>query len=165
VDQVNGAAPLPGVFAARVADQQRRWQQAAAPVEVALIASLSRPSVWSVATLAGFSRGRSRQNFRFRNRSRSSCFSIFKTAKALGLAAQSRCRAAAHWQPLTKETMTSARDYFERAIKLDPQNAEALVGLAYARLRAYYYGWSTAAEDKPFPLWLRAYGQAHARCR
>ena len=56
---------------------------------------------------------------------------------------------AAHWQPPTKETMTSARDYFERAIKLDPQNAEALVGLAYARLRAYYYGWSTAAEDKP----------------
>ena len=56
---------------------------------------------------------------------------------------------AAHWQPLTKETITSARDYFERAIKLDPQNAEAMVGLAYARLRAYYYGWSTAAEDKP----------------
>ena len=56
---------------------------------------------------------------------------------------------AAHWQPPTKESMTSARDYFERAIKLDPQNAEAMVGLAYARLRAYYYGWSTAAEDKP----------------
>ena len=56
---------------------------------------------------------------------------------------------AAHWQPPTKESVTSARDYFERAIKLDPQNAEAMVGLAYARLRAYYYGWSTAAEDKP----------------
>jgi tetratricopeptide (TPR) repeat protein len=49
----------------------------------------------------------------------------------------------------TKESVTSARDYFERAIKLDPQNAEAMVGLAYARSRASFYGWSTAAEDKP----------------
>ena len=56
---------------------------------------------------------------------------------------------AALWQPPTKESITSARDYFERAIKLDPQNAEAMVGLAYARLRASFYGWSTAAEDKP----------------
>ena len=53
------------------------------------------------------------------------------------------------WQPPTKESITSARDYFERALKLDPQNAEAMVGLAYARLRASVYGWSTAAEDKP----------------
>ena len=56
---------------------------------------------------------------------------------------------AAIWQPPTKESITSARDYFERAIKLDPQNAEAMVGLAYARARARFYGWSTAAEDKP----------------
>ena len=56
---------------------------------------------------------------------------------------------AAHWQPLTEESIASARDYFERAIKLDQQDAEALVGLAYARLRARFYGWSTAAEDKP----------------
>ena len=42
---------------------------------------------------------------------------------------------AALWQPLTKESIASARDYFERAIKIDPQNAEAMVGLAYARLR------------------------------
>ena len=55
---------------------------------------------------------------------------------------------AALWQPPTKESTTSARDYFERAIKIDPQNAEAMVGLAYARLRASFYGWSTAAEDK-----------------
>ena len=39
---------------------------------------------------------------------------------------------AALWQPVTKESTTSARDYFERAIKIDPQNAEAMVGLAYA---------------------------------
>ena len=56
---------------------------------------------------------------------------------------------AAIWQPATKESTTSARDYFERAIKLDPQNAEAMVGLAYARSRANFYGWSAAAEDKP----------------
>jgi adenylate cyclase len=56
---------------------------------------------------------------------------------------------AAIWQPATKESTTLARDYFERAITLDPQNAEAMVGLAYARGRATFYGWSTAAEDKP----------------
>jgi adenylate cyclase len=56
---------------------------------------------------------------------------------------------AALWQPPTKESIASARDYFERATKLDPQNAEAMVGLAWARFRANYYGWSTAAEDKP----------------
>jgi adenylate cyclase len=57
---------------------------------------------------------------------------------------------AALWQLPTKESITSARDYFERAIKIDPQNAEAMVGLAYARPRAGFYGWgSTAAEDKP----------------
>jgi adenylate cyclase len=57
---------------------------------------------------------------------------------------------AALWQPPTEESITSARDYFERAIKIDPQNAEAMVGLAYARPRAGFYGWgSTAAEDKP----------------
>ena len=56
---------------------------------------------------------------------------------------------AALWQLPTKESIASARDYFERAIKLDQQDAEALVGLAYARLRARFYGWSTAAEDKP----------------
>jgi adenylate cyclase len=51
------------------------------------------------------------------------------------------------WQPPTKESTASARDYFERAIKLDPQNAEAMVGSAYARFRASAFGWSTTAED------------------
>jgi TolB-like protein len=54
------------------------------------------------------------------------------------------------WQPSrTKESVASAREYFERAIKLDPQNPEAMVGLAYARIRANFYGWSTADEDTP----------------
>ena len=56
---------------------------------------------------------------------------------------------AALWQPVTNESITSARDYFERALKLDPQYAEAMVGLAYARIRASVFGWSKAAEDKP----------------
>jgi tetratricopeptide (TPR) repeat protein len=57
---------------------------------------------------------------------------------------------AAIWQPSrTKESVASAREDFERAIKLDPQNPEAMVGLAYARIRANFYGWSTADEDTP----------------
>ena len=51
------------------------------------------------------------------------------------------------WQQPTKESTASARDYFERALKLDPQSAEAMLGFAYARFRATVYGWSTAAED------------------
>src|SRR4029077_9188728 len=47
---------------------------------------------------------------------------------------------ATHWLPVTKESVTSARDYFERALKLDPQYAEAMVGLAYTRVRARFYG-------------------------
>jgi tetratricopeptide (TPR) repeat protein len=57
---------------------------------------------------------------------------------------------AALWQPqMTKESTASARDYFERAINIDPQNPEAMVGLAYARRRASFYGWSPASEDTP----------------
>ena len=54
---------------------------------------------------------------------------------------------AALWQQPTKESTPLARDYFERAMKIDPQNAEAMVGFAYARSRASIYGWSTTAED------------------
>jgi adenylate cyclase len=54
---------------------------------------------------------------------------------------------AAMWQPWAKESAASARDYFERAIKIDPQNAEAMVGFAFARYRAKVCGWSTEAED------------------
>jgi adenylate cyclase len=55
---------------------------------------------------------------------------------------------AAIWQPLTKENTALARDYFERGLKIDPRSAEAMVGLAYARVRALYYGWNTSAEDE-----------------
>jgi adenylate cyclase len=50
------------------------------------------------------------------------------------------------WQPPTKESVALARDYFERASKIDPQNTEAMVGSAYARMRASAYGWSTTAD-------------------
>jgi adenylate cyclase len=49
------------------------------------------------------------------------------------------------WQPPTKESVALARDYFERASNIDPQNTEAMVGMAYARMRASAYGWSTAS--------------------
>jgi len=41
----------------------------------------------------------------------------------------------------------STRLVFERAMKIDPQSAEAMVGLALARYTASVLGWSTAAED------------------
>jgi adenylate cyclase len=50
------------------------------------------------------------------------------------------------WQPMTKESTALARDYFERAIRIDPQSAEAMVGFAYARMRASVYGWSATAD-------------------
>jgi adenylate cyclase len=53
---------------------------------------------------------------------------------------------AALWQPPTKERAETARDYFERAMKLDPQSAEAMVGFAYARLRSISYGWTMAGD-------------------
>jgi tetratricopeptide (TPR) repeat protein len=56
------------------------------------------------------------------------------------------------WQQnpmLTKEGNTAARDYFERALTIDPQNAEAMVGLAYVRIADWVYGWNTGAEDRP----------------
>jgi adenylate cyclase len=54
---------------------------------------------------------------------------------------------AALWQPATRESTASARDYFERALKIDPQNAEAMVGFANARVRATAFGWANTGED------------------
>src|SRR5262249_52325376 len=50
---------------------------------------------------------------------------------------------AALWQQPTKESTASAREYFERVLNIEPQNAEAMVGFAYTRHRALVYGWST----------------------
>ncbi len=54
---------------------------------------------------------------------------------------------AAIWRQPTKESTAAARGYFERAMMIDPQNAEAMVGFAYARFRAKVYGWSITTED------------------
>jgi tetratricopeptide (TPR) repeat protein len=54
---------------------------------------------------------------------------------------------AAHWRPVTKESVASAHDYFERAMKIDADSAEAMIGFAYAEVRASYYGWAAGPED------------------
>jgi TolB-like protein len=54
---------------------------------------------------------------------------------------------AALWQQPTKESTLSGLDYFERAIKIDPKNPEAMVGFGYARLRAFGYGWNPTADS------------------
>jgi TolB-like protein len=54
---------------------------------------------------------------------------------------------AALWQQPTKESTLSGLDYFERAIKIDPQNPEPMVGLGYARLRGFGYGWNPTADS------------------
>jgi adenylate cyclase len=69
---------------------------------------------------------------------------------------------AAHWQPTTKESIASARDYFEHAMKIDPQNAEAMIGLAYALHRASLYGWSNAGADDIYAAVLDLVARATA---
>ena len=54
---------------------------------------------------------------------------------------------AALWQQPTKESSLSGLDYFQRAIKIDPQNPEAMVGFGYARLRAFGYGWNPTEDS------------------
>ncbi len=52
------------------------------------------------------------------------------------------------WQPPpNKERSESAREFFEQALKLDPQNAEALAGIAYTDVRAYAFGWTANLAD------------------
>ena len=45
-------------------------------------------------------------------------------------------------QPLTKASFYEARDLFERALTLDPTNADALAGAAFVDSADYTYGWS-----------------------
>jgi TolB-like protein len=63
---------------------------------------------------------------------------------------------AALWQQPTKESTLSGLDYFERAIKVDPQNPEAMVGFGYARLRAFFYGWNPTEDSWAAQLELLA---------
>ncbi len=57
-------------------------------------------------------------------------------------------RAAAYlWQPQTKESMAEARTLFEQALKLDPNFADAMAGLAWTYAFDYVYGWPSPETD------------------
>ena len=57
------------------------------------------------------------------------------------------------WQQPVKERYVSARDFFERALKLDPQNAEAMVGLAYARIGTAFTAGARRRGIRPQHRW------------
>jgi adenylate cyclase len=51
------------------------------------------------------------------------------------------------WPPLTKEKADAARSLFEKALKFDPNNSEALAGDAYAYGLEYTYGSRNSETD------------------
>ncbi len=51
------------------------------------------------------------------------------------------------WHNQTRETNRAARDFFERAVKLDPTTAEAYGGIAYSRFRDFANGWAEPGAD------------------
>jgi tetratricopeptide (TPR) repeat protein len=51
-------------------------------------------------------------------------------------------------RPLSREQLTEALDLFERALRLDPQLPEALVGLSRTLVTAVIYRWSTAPAEQ-----------------
>jgi len=51
-------------------------------------------------------------------------------------------------RPLSREQLTEALDLFERALRLDPQLPEALVGLSRTLATAVIYRWSTAPAEQ-----------------
>jgi adenylate cyclase len=50
-------------------------------------------------------------------------------------------------KPQTRETNAEARPILERALALDPNNAEAWAGMAYVHMRAATYGWSDSRSE------------------
>ena len=50
-------------------------------------------------------------------------------------------------QPPTKDDLAAARALFERALEIDPKNADALVGSANTYLAEYSYGWTDPETD------------------
>jgi len=50
-------------------------------------------------------------------------------------------------RPQTPATNAEALPLLERAVALDPKNAEAWTGLAYVHVRAALYGWSASREE------------------
>ena len=57
-------------------------------------------------------------------------------------------RAVAYlWKSQTKESMAEARSLFEQALKLDPNFADAMSGLAWTYAFDYVYGWPSPDTD------------------
>jgi hypothetical protein len=53
------------------------------------------------------------------------------------------------YEPLSKATNTRAKELFENALRLDPENIDAMLGKAWCIARDVTYGWSTSVvEDK-----------------
>jgi len=50
-------------------------------------------------------------------------------------------------KPQTRDTNEEARPVLERALALDPNNAEAWAGMAYVHMRAANYGWSASRQE------------------
>ena len=46
-----------------------------------------------------------------------------------------------------EDTNNAARGSFEQALKIDPNDADALAGEAQTYLTAYLYGWTTTGTD------------------
>ncbi len=57
-----------------------------------------------------------------------------------------------HWNHRTLEGFHAARGFFEQAVSLDPQFAEAHNGLADVHLGYYDYGYKPASESIPFAI-------------
>ena len=58
-----------------------------------------------------------------------------------------RGRAILLRQPLTKDNNNAARASFEQALKIDPNNADALAGDAFTYHLEYQFGWATTETD------------------
>jgi adenylate cyclase len=50
-------------------------------------------------------------------------------------------------QPPTKDDLVAVRALFERALEIDPKNADALVGSAHTYMMEYVYGWTDPETD------------------
>ena len=50
-------------------------------------------------------------------------------------------------QPPTKDAIAAVRAFFERALEIDPNDVDALVGSAFTYLAEYSYGWTNPQTD------------------
>jgi len=50
-------------------------------------------------------------------------------------------------QPPTKDDLLAVRTVFERALEIDPKNADAFVGSAHTYMVEYVYGWTDPGTD------------------